>query len=911
MKFLPINCAGLKLVSLIVANSSMIGGVITIFIRYPPVNAQDFNNLYLTDNSTVLEPNQAPAASKIPLSGKFTILPLGINVGGNNVIPSTTVKGLENGKEAIDFNNWLVPFADVIKALKFNVTKKDDGQLELRSVGLIIKFDPSLLVNDPDIGQAISVEQIKNILNIPAEFSIAEYALVFNPSWLTKNVNDKQYQEKEQPVILAGLPQINPPFLSLTGISQRTNLSQTLGTNFSNNNLNYNSEFKTLGSVVGGSLFSRIQQINSNVGSNWQINELQYFHPSPYTDYLIGTQAPFWGRFDRNQGEYFGTTIIQRLGYTPANNSSFSYGGVNPLDKLNTNEVLRTITGKAAPGTLVQLVTQNSNLIVGEQLVDNSAKYRFENVVTASNSLTGNAESQNYKLLLYPGGNLSGKPEEIPLNYRNLQGQINKGKSAFVISAGTEINRTNQSFFGNLGDFQGGATYYFGLSNEITLGTGVVYDGSTQPYSEILYQPVNSPLTFKLGALTGNQISFNADISYRTNNFSLGFGGDEKSYNTNLFWALNRKVSLFSNLYSSGTNNRLETGFNFNLQPVFLSLSYDYKNSINGALNARLDPFLIGIRKYNQNISSELIYNLSGSRLFGSTGNAISLKYDTDDKNYLGSLNLIYRTPWKSKDGRSLLDLEFGYGNGSQGHGIITSASTTLVPGLGLRLTYSAVSNNSSSLSLNLFTSLLLQPSMNFSGDETKLEKLRTQGGILLQPFLDKNNNGRHDHGEDFYTEDIESLFLINNQPLNKLGVSRPKNVSKGALFELPPGNYRLDIDPAGFPLGWKAIQPAYAVKVSPGSYTTVLIPLIPAYVVTGRVIDKEGKAITGVSVEFVSRSHPEKRVTSVTNSAGIYYLEDLNVSTYNVLIDGKLAQPNTLEINTNSKTFLELNLQP
>ncbi|MDP5018440.1 MAG: carboxypeptidase regulatory-like domain-containing protein, partial [Dolichospermum sp.] len=562
MKLVPVKYAGLKFVGLIVANSSIIGGMMSIFLIYPPVNAQEFRNVYLTDNSTVLEPNQAPAASKTPLSGKFTILPLGINVGGNNVIPSVTVKGLENGKEAIDFNHWLVPFADVIKALKFNVTKKDDGQLELRSVGLIIKFDSNILINDPDIGQAISVEQIRNILKIPAEFSIAEYALVLTPSWLTKSLNDRRYQEKEQPVILAGLPQINPPFLSLTGISQRTNLSQTQGTNFSNNNLNYNSEFKTLGSVVGGSLFSRIQQLNSNVGSNWQINELQYFHPSPYTDYIIGTQAPFWGRFDRNQSEYFGATIIQRLGYTPANNPSFSYGGVNPLEKLNTNQVLRTIAGKAAPGTLVQLVTQNGNVIVGEQLVDNSAKYRFENVVTASNSFTGNAESQNYKLLLYPGGNLSGKPEEIPLNYRNLQGQINKGKSAFVISAGTQRNPTNQSFFGNLGDFQGGATYYFGLTDEITLGTGVVYDGSTKPYSEILYQPVNSPLTFKVGALTGNQISFNADISYRTNNFSLGFGGDEKSYNSNLYWALSRKISLFSNWYSGGTNNRLETGFN-------------------------------------------------------------------------------------------------------------------------------------------------------------------------------------------------------------------------------------------------------------------------------------------------------------------------------------------------------------
>jgi hypothetical protein len=912
----------------IVTAHSIIVGFFAIFFIHTPANAQDLKPVNSINNPKPVKiqspttPNKpqlptTPNKSQFPqLPKKFIVLPLGINVGEANIIPSVTVKGLENGKEAVDFNNWLVPFPSVTQALRLRVTTKDNGQLELRSASLVINLDPSILVNDPDIGQAISIEQIRNILQTPTEFSIADYAIIFSPPWLTRDIDGKQHQEKEPPIILEGLPQIDPPLVSFTGISQRTNFNQAQGSSFgnSNNNLDYNSEFKVLGSIAGGSLFSELQQSSNNSSSGWRLGELQYFHPSPYTDYILGTQAPFWSSLTRsNQGNYFGFTLVQRQGYIPSNDTNFSFGGVNAQQRLNGNEVVRTVSGNAAPGTLVQLVAQNSNLIVAEQLVDSSGKYQFEKVITAANTLAVTGQGINYKLLLYPKGNLSTKPEEIPLNYLNLRGQINQGKSAFVLTAGAKRSSTNQNLFGNLEGLQAGAAYYWGLSDEITLGTGIVYDNSIQPYTEILYQPVNFPLTFRVGALVNTQVNFNADVRYAADNFRLSLGGDEKSFNSNLYWSLNSQLALFSNWYSGGAESRLETGFNLNLQPLFLSLSYDTSSTINGTLRADFRPFLFGVRKYRQQTNSELFYSLSGNRFFDSTGNGIRLVYDADASNYLVSANWVYRTPWLNINGRNLLDFEIGYGTGSQGRGLIASVSTNLVSGIGLRLTYSQVSlsSNSSSLALSLSTSLLTQPNLNFNSDDSKLEKLRTQGGIVLKPFFDKNNNGRRDDGEDFYTKDIELLFLINNKPLNSLGISRAEIVGDGASFELPPDTYRLDIDPAGFPLGWKSVEPAYAVKVTPGTYTTVLIPLIPSYVVTGRVTSPEGKPMIGVSVQFISRSNPKKTVTSVTSNAGIYYLEDLKPDIYDLVIDGKPAQPNTLEINANSETFLELNLQP
>lgn len=787
-----------------------------------------------------------------------------------------------------------------------------DGQLELRSPNLILTIDPSILVNDPDIGQAISVAQIRNSLQTAAEFNIDEYAIVLSPPWLGKNLDNRQYQEKTPPVILEGLPRIDSPFVSFTGIYQRTNFNQIQGNNVGNGNLTYSSEFKVLGSVAGGSLFSGLRQYNNSTGS-WQLNELQYYRPSAYTDYIVGTQSPFWTSINRNnQGEYFGFTIVQRLGYTPSDNTNFTYRGVNAQQRLNGNEVVRTVSGKTEPGTLVQLVTQNSNAIVAEQLVDGSGEYRFEKVVTATNTFAGVGKSINYKLLLYPKGNLSVPPEQIALNYLNLQGQINQGKSAIVVTAGANRTATSQNIFGNLDGFQLGAAGYVGVTDEITFGAGAVYNKSIQPYTELLYQPVNFPLTFRVGALIDKQTNFNADVRYTTDSLRLSFGGDQRSVNSNLYWALNPQLGVFSNFYSGGTYNRLESGFNLNLQPIFLSLSYDNSDTINGFFRANLNPVLIGVRKNRKQNLSELYYSFSGSRFFSSTGSGIRLGYESDDKNYLASANWVYRTSWLGRGDNNLLDFELGYGKNMQSTGVIASASANIFSGVGVRLVYSQVNlnNDNDSLTVNLFTSLLSQPSLNLSSNDTKIEKLRTQGGILLQPFLDKNSNGVRDDGEDFYTKDIEALFLINNQPLNQLGVSQAAVVGDGALFELPPNDYRLDTDPAGFPIGWKAVESAYAISVTPGGYTPVLIPLIPSYVVTGVVLDKEGKAAIGVSVQFISRSNPQQEIKSVTNSVGIYYLEDLKTDVYDLLINGQPVKPKILEINATTETFLELNLQ-
>ena len=61
-------------------------------------------------------------------------------------------------------------------------------------------------------------------------------------------------------------------------------------------------------------------------------------------------------------------------------------------------------------------------------------------------------------------------------------------------------------------------------------------------------------------------------------------------------------------------------------------------------------------------------------------------------------------------------------------------------------------------------------------------------------------------------------------------------------------------------------------MEVVAGSYTSVPIPLTPAYIITGIVTDSEGNHIGGATVTATSVD-TNQTISSVTNGAGVYYL--------------------------------------
>lgn len=821
----------------------------------------------------------------------FSSFLVGIKVNNRPVITSTLIRGQEDGEAAINFDQWLLPYDAIIKALKLTATVLPDNQIELRSPTQVVRLNPSQLKTDPELGLVFSVADVRTLFGVEIEFDIIDYAVSIQAPWLNQR---RQRGKREVIIQTEGLPRIAPSGFSLSAVEQRIDASGT-----ATQSPNYRGNVSAVGSIFGGSWYIRANQPQLFSSDTWSLAEARFQRQTDAADYIIGSQPTFWR--SQTGGDYWGFTTIQRNGFIP---QLQLYGGSDPRQRLNSVEIGRTISGEAEPGTLVRLVEGFSDQPIAEVLVDSSGVYRFEDIEFNSQSFN------NYRVLLYPQGRLTETPEIRSATFSNLPGQIPAGSSVVVVSGGwrRQLSGLDQEILGNFTDVQGGVMGRWGVSNSLTLGAGAVYDDSFRGLAEAFFQPEGFPLKAAVSVLSGTEESdwdINANILFEPSpNFTARFTSDRFAQRLNASWQVLPGFTLFAN---TSTNDATAAGVQFALSSknafTFARLSVDTQSRFRWNLIQRLNQW--EFRSLGNEIStqSELGYRFSDNL---STGHSLVLGYDTRNQNghdHLASLTWRYRSPQKSGDGNPLWDAQLGYGIGSRGSGIVASVGTSILPGLRLQARYQgiSVSSDNAAFSLNLVSSLNLQ--QGITPRDTKTDYLRTQGGLLIQPFFDRNQNGQPDPGEKYYTD--STLLLVNQQSLGSL---RADIQEDRIIMNLPPGIYRLDFDPAGFPFDWQVINQALAVEVVAGSYTPILIPLVQSYTISGIVTDNQGQPVSGARVEAI-QPDAGTRSFSITNDAGVYYLERLQQGTYRLQINNQPAFPQTIDLKNSSEFFQELNL--
>ncbi|NEP01000.1 MAG: carboxypeptidase regulatory-like domain-containing protein [Symploca sp. SIO2E9] len=396
-----------------------------------------------------------------------------------------------------------------------------------------------------------------------------------------------------------------------------------------------------------------------------------------------------------------------------------------------------------------------------------------------------------------------------------------------------------------------------------------------------------------------------------SNNFNLNFNSGRFSERFNLNWRVIPSLTLTAS--GNTREEALATGLRFSHSSrnffALASATLDTNSNLRWSLSSRLGRLKLNHRGNEIITNSEFSYDFTRRRT-DSDQHLLLLKYETRNTNRnqdnLASLGWRYRSGKRAGDGRYLWEVDLGYGIGSQGSGMIASASTAVIPGVVLRVRYQEVSVTSDEATFRIE----LVPSLNFqqgiSPGESRFERLRQQGGLLISPFFDDNNNGKRDSSEELYLDQPELLLILNNQSIESF---RPETRGNGIYVNLLPGTYRLDFDPSGFPIDWQAAVDAYAVEVVAGSYTPVSVPLLLSYTISGVVTDSEGKAVAGARVEAIETESGVRRF-SVTNGAGVYYLERLPQGRFSVQINDQPVQSGEILLDESSEPFQELNLQ-
>ncbi|MEQ8962239.1 MAG: carboxypeptidase regulatory-like domain-containing protein, partial [Coleofasciculus sp. C2-GNP5-27] len=296
-------------------------------------------------------PPQNPDISTLPqtqfsiaqVPDDFSSFLVGIKVNNRSVITSTLIRGQEDGEAAINFDQWLLPYDAIVKALKLTATVLPDNQIELRSPTQVVRLNPSQIKTDPELGLVFSVADVRTLFGVEIEFDIIDYAVSIQAPWLNQR---RQRGKREVIIQTEGLPRIAPSGFSLSAVEQRIDASGT-----ATQSPNYRGNVSAVGSIFGGSWYIRANQPQLFSSDTWSLAEARFQRQTDAADYIIGSQPTFWR--SQTGGDYWGFTTIQRNGFIP---QLQLYGGSDPRQRLNSVEIGRTISGEAEPGTLVRLV---------------------------------------------------------------------------------------------------------------------------------------------------------------------------------------------------------------------------------------------------------------------------------------------------------------------------------------------------------------------------------------------------------------------------------------------------------------------------------------------------------------------------------------------------------------------------
>jgi Carboxypeptidase regulatory-like domain len=802
---------------------------------------------------------------------------------------------IDKQQQPVTFDRWLVPLDATLKLLEIKQQPLPTGEIELTSPYLQLRLHPIQVKSDPKLGKVITIGELQKFPGLKVDFDAKEIALKFS---YTLPKNPPKPSKTDPTVSLDGLVSVDPPTANLSAVSERINLSGA-----TNSQLNTQGEFKAVGTVLGSSWYLRVDQPQLANLLTWGLSEAVAINQNASADWITGSQSPFWRRQGNPTGSYWGVTTIQRQDFTPP--TSLSGGDFVPNERLQSSRLGRTVIGTAQPGTVVRLIKGFNTEVVGQILVDSSGIFRFENVVVSKEGEFGSG----YRLLLYPSGQLTADPQVRDVTFTTVPGQLPAGSGAWIASAGANYNRRPTEFVGKLDGLQGGAAYRRGVSESVTVGAGIVADPlAVRGLGEVFWQPTGIPLQASISAVTGDRWDLVSNVNYQASpTLNANFSSDKLSSRADVNWQLTPKFTA-SSKYDSLSGVAIGGNYNFSLAPNSNSNvqgTFDSNSFLRWSASHQQNEWQLGFQGNEISLNSEVSYRLPSAT--GTTQN-LAVNYQsttTTSPTTFGQLLWRYQsTP---------LQADLGYGLSRFGKGFNAGLGMTMAPGLQFVGRYQGISalSNRESFSLELQSTLDFQ-----SGKQavtTRVEDLRTRGGIAIQTFFDRNGNGIQDTGEESYWH--PELVMLDKKPLNP---SQTNKLADRVEVISPPGSYRIDLNPTHIPAHWRSAMMAAGgkpvdslrVNVALGSYTAIAIPLTPIYTVAGIVSDAAGKPLPSVEVTAVGLNNSVNiRKSTIAKADGSYEFADLPLGAYQISTSGQL-QPKTVVIISSSPVLQKVDLQ-
>lgn len=158
--------------------------------------------LEATINTAVPETENKPSFSnkaieiKAKMTSDFKLLKVGIKLSGSNAIVSILVNVKQDNSQDINLGEWLLPYNEVIKILKLNVTNLTDGKFKLIAPGFVTYVDQKQIRKDSQLGLVFSITDLQKLFNINAKFDNKNNIIVLEVPWLKQEKKETSQTNK-------------------------------------------------------------------------------------------------------------------------------------------------------------------------------------------------------------------------------------------------------------------------------------------------------------------------------------------------------------------------------------------------------------------------------------------------------------------------------------------------------------------------------------------------------------------------------------------------------------------------------------------------------------------------------------------------------------------------------------------
>lgn len=275
-----------------------------------------------------------------------------------------------------------------------------------------------------------------------------------------------------------------------------------------------------------------------------------------------------------------------------------------------------------------------------------------------------------------------------------------EGVSALTLSGGGSNNLVEQKdSLGEFENFRGGVAFHRGVAKDLTLGLGFVYEDLPLGYTQLSYQPANSPLKTSISLMSGDEgLVVNSHLRFQpSGNFVLNFYNRESEQKFDLNWGLASTLTLVAK--GDTNNDSLNAGLKYSWRGdnflVSASTGWDTNKDWQWQFDSRFERLHLIYASDREKIKSELSYVAFKPENLGFQC-SLFLNYENRlikrKEEYLTTWGWRFHSGEKLGNNKYRWEFDLGYGIGSQGSGLVASAVTALTPELFLKLGYQNMS---------------------------------------------------------------------------------------------------------------------------------------------------------------------------------------------------------------------------